>query len=152
VILDGLDLVGYCRSLHYDSAGHKDINNPTADDWQCVRPMREKIEMTKACNWQYGRNDLTAHEDSPGVWSCLTPQKVNLGGISELTRYCQKLGYDTVKMENGEFYCAYNNPPPDLGLDQMTQACIWKYHRVDAVARTDNPKDPLSWLCYAPRK
>src|SRR5262249_10752727 len=46
----GLDLVGYCQSLHYNSAGHKDVNNPTADDWQCISPLREEIDKTQACD------------------------------------------------------------------------------------------------------
>ena len=67
------NLGGYCQSL-----GYVDISRDgdTALDWHCIRRGSANIDMTKACQWQYKRNDATAHTDNyndPNSWQCYAP-------------------------------------------------------------------------------
>ncbi len=85
--LGGLDLHGYCQSLGFEEAtltGPQIGENAACDpdhcinhNWHCTdeRPPAARIDMTDACEFQYGQTDLTAWPSDPHdafTWQCYT--------------------------------------------------------------------------------
>ena len=64
--LGGLNLDGYCRSLHQEGGSLLSQNN-----WVC-RANKSKINLTNACRWQYTSGAVAKQDRSgnPYSWSC----------------------------------------------------------------------------------
>lgn len=64
-------LDSYCQAHGYADAS---LDGSTAYDWYCVDDQgnRTRIDLTDACKWQYGRQDVEAlgDADSPYSWKC----------------------------------------------------------------------------------
>lgn len=84
--LGGLDVGGYCQSQGYNWVGYKKgyVAGPQAayNNWVCqsggwedeLSPIDpHPINLTAACQWQYGRNSVQAHPSDPDhawSWGC----------------------------------------------------------------------------------
>ncbi|MBE3558105.1 MAG: CHAT domain-containing protein [Ktedonobacteraceae bacterium] len=140
--LGGLDLTTYCHSLHYQEAVE------TAGGWYCSGSPSLKIDMTRACNWQYSRNDLTAEAGdlkNPSSWLCYDSQKQEVGGIKDMAGFCTSQGYEQAALAGAktadDWYCERQ---PRQSVD-LTRVCTQQYHRIDAQARKN---DGGLWECY----
>jgi hypothetical protein len=137
----GLDLSKYCASLHYEEAVE------TAAGWYCSGQPSLKIDMTRACSWQYPKNNLTArtnNDKNPFSWRCYDLQNHDIGGIKDMSGYCASQGYDKISYNVNSANDWYCKRQPKLNID-MTRACTQQYGRPDAQARKN---DNNLWECY----
>lgn len=128
--LHGLDLATYCHSYGYE----------TNTDSLCIY----NIKFKEACNWQYGRSDLTFHflsSSSPYTAQCYSPQGRDLGGIDDMAGYCKHRFRVSVDVE----------PQPVGPNDWQCRmpiskklACAWRYQKYQVEAR----KHDGVWKCY----
>lgn len=58
----GMALPAYCQSQGYSTAK---LIGPTTDDWACLSAdnLAYKIDLRRACQWQYGTQDVVARPD-----------------------------------------------------------------------------------------
>lgn len=82
--LGGLNMWAYCLSLGYPTVGYRRgyVQGPDAahDNWVCQRGTEQLapvdarlVDMTEACRWQYGREDVVARPADPDhawSWNC----------------------------------------------------------------------------------
>ena len=129
--LGGLDLTSFCRTYGYNEATNSFCTS--------------SLNMTMACRWHYHMSDATAENNDntdPDGWDCQTAQKTPLGGINDLSHYCQNQYPNGISQAepkgNGtnEWVCEQKIDP--------NIACIWEYTQINMEARMTN----TLWSCY----
>ena len=93
-----------------------------------------------------------------GASTARADQPTPLGGISNLTAYCQSLGYTAAFLQKGFVVgdqAAYNNwrcytgTPADTHPFSMEQACKWAYGLNAVQTHPLDPNDAFTWVCYS---
>lgn len=164
VRLGGLDLNAYCQSkgVASDSMSKPRLGPGNAyGNWYCGTNL---IDFNDACRWQYGSTMWTSvvgRPDDPDdafTWQCWgtpTPsfQEVRLGGLNNLTGYCQSRGYSNYTLTKsrlgpghafGNWHCGTN-------LIDFDDACLWHYPNTTwpiVLGRPDDPNDAFTWQCW----
>jgi TIR domain len=146
--LGGVSMGGYCSSLGYNAAV-TDATSPSG--WYCTTQNIIDVDMSKACQWQYGRSDAVAKGGSNTdmyAWRCYDLQNNYLGGVS-MGGYCEGIGY-TAAVSNPDatqgWYCTKRTSA--LVVADMNKACRWQYNRPDVIAYGGSNTDMYSWKCY----
>lgn len=129
--LGGLDLGRYCKSYNYESN----------TDQLCF----SRIELAKACDWQYGSSDLTFRYLSDSAFSgqCYTSRGKDLGGINDMPGYCKQAFMFSADVhahapaDSSKPWQCQTNISPKL-------ACAWQYQKYKVIAR----KNETLWNCY----
>jgi serine/threonine protein kinase len=132
--LGGLDLGIYCTSLGY--AGNNGVESCSS-----------KINLDKACDWQHETIGLHFHlqkPTDPTTGTCLDAQENPVGGIKDMSGYCQDqrngfLGMPEATTVGTTWVCEQKIDP--------TLVCMWQYDRTDVQARKN---DTGLWACYGP--
>jgi len=120
----GLDLEVYCASLGYET---------NSGDKSCSRG----IDLNAACQWQHQEANLSfklTNPNDPKTGICYNHQDESVGGISDMSGYCNSRGYKGGTSEavvvNSSWVCQTNI--------NATIACIWQNGILNMQARNDN--------------
>jgi hypothetical protein len=120
-LLGGIDLVKYCKSHDFETNNRDRCSS--------------RVDLIKACNWQYDRSDLTFGFTSidPNSGRCSDPSGKVLGGIGDMRGYCRSVfrPNDTVDavLSGRDWECQSTVSPG--------AACNWQYQRDDLEAREE---------------
>jgi hypothetical protein len=162
VMLGGVDLNGYCRSIGNVSAS---LDGPTAYDWRCVTPSGNHVgiypNITAACHWQYSDSkavDTMGNFYDPESWRCFTNAIQYSEGVGSngayvnLDGYCKSLGDTGVSLDGKtayDWHCVATNGE-HIPYLSISKACQWTFGQTGFISRLRDFYDPNSWQCWGP--